>query len=83
MAQPHLKHFMKLDKQPLNALDPSTMIALGVGHSDLLTKSRTKGFASRADLAPPTMRPGCEQADACPSRVGGELHYKDGKVVKL
>lgn len=66
-----------------SALDPSAMIALGAGHHSLLTQSRTKGLASRADLAPQALRPGCEQADACPSRVGGDLHYKDGKVVIL
>ena len=65
------------------ALDPSAMIALGAGHASLLTQSRTKGFASRADLAPQALRPGCTQADNCPSRMGGELHYKYGKVVIL
>lgn len=64
-------------------LDPSTMIALGAGHHSLLTKSRTKGFASPADLAPQALRPGCEQADSYPSRIGNELHYLDGRVVLL
>lgn len=63
--------------------DPSVMIISSVGHHSLLTKSRTKGLSSRADLAPQALRPGCEQADKYPSRIGSELHYKNGKVVKL
>ena len=59
------------------------MIAPHIGDVSLLTQSRTKGLSSRADLAPQALRPGCEQADSCPSRIGNELHYPNGTKVTL
>lgn len=39
--------------------------------------------ASAADLAPPPMRPGSERAHELPSRIGDQLHYRDGRIVHL
>lgn len=49
----------------------------------LLTKSPTRQAGGSADLATPPIRPGGEQHLRPPSRVGDELHYRDGRVTTL
>ena len=39
------------------------------------------GMAGTGDLRPPVYRDGALDAYALPSRVGGRLHYPDGRVL--
>ena len=39
--------------------------------------------ASAADLAPPPLRPGSEDAHQFPSRIGDSLHYRDGRIDQI
>jgi len=39
--------------------------------------------ASAADLAPPPPRPGSLTALDCPSRIGDQLHYRNGRITDL
>lgn len=44
---------------------------------------RRNGHASAADLAPRTPRPGSEDAQRLPSRVGDRLYWPGGRVTDL
>lgn len=48
-----------------------------------ITGSQRRAVASAADLAPPPMRHGTDIALALPSRIGNELHYRDGRVTRM
>lgn len=50
---------------------------------ELLTRGQPRAAASAADLAPPAMRPGSEACLALPSRIGNELHYRDGRITSM
>ena len=62
---------------------PGEIIAPGCGDPRLLTRSPVRGLASAADLAPPALRPGAQDALAHPSRIGDRLHHRDGRVTDL
>jgi hypothetical protein len=61
----------------------SKVFASGVGDLGALTHSPSARAASHADLAPQSPRPGSQDALDCPSRMGDELHYRDGRVTTL
>jgi hypothetical protein len=49
----------------------------------LLTLGQPRAAASAADLAPPPIRPGAEACLELPSRIGQELHYRDGRITRM
>lgn len=49
----------------------------------LLTRGQPRAAASAADLAPPPIRPGAEACLELPSRIGQELHYRDGRITRM
>jgi hypothetical protein len=49
----------------------------------LLTRSPVRGAASAADLRNAPPRPGSDQHEAAPSRIGDRYHYRDGRVTEL
>ena len=67
--------------------DPGAALCVHTGAVDgalrLLTSSATRRAASHADLAPPALRPGAQDFLACPSRTGGRLYHRDGRVTNL
>ena len=48
-----------------------------------MTGSQRARAASAADLALPPLRPSCEAALECPSRIGDQLHYRNGRIVRI
>lgn len=48
-----------------------------------LTRGQPRAAASAADLAPPPIRPGAEACLELPSRIGQELHYRDGRITRM
>lgn len=64
-------------------LKPYEVLAPGVGDWRLLTSSPSARAASPADLAPPPPRLGSEDALRCPSRIGNQLVYRDGRITDL
>lgn len=59
------------------------MIEPACGSPALLTSSPPRGRASNADLKPQPPRAGSLQAQACPSRTGRRLTYRDGRTTDL
>lgn len=62
-------------------LDPDGQVRSA--SSDLLTRGQPRAAASAADLAPPPSRPGGDTCLALPSRIGQELHYRDGRITRM
>lgn len=59
------------------------LLASTMSGYEALTRGQPRAAASAADLAPPAMRPGSEACLALPSRIGNELHYRDGRVTSM
>lgn len=64
-------------------LAPSQVIHPHVGDWKRLMGSQSARAASAADLEPPPPRPRSLDHSQCPSRMGNELHYPDGRVTDL
>ena len=64
--------------------DPMAVLAPGKAFDvALLTRSPVRSLASHADLAIPAPRPGQDTNLGHPSRIGDELHYRDGSVTDM
>jgi hypothetical protein len=59
------------------------IIEPGCGDPRLLTRSPPHCIASVADLKTAPPRPGSLLALDCPSRIGNNLHYRDGRVLSF
>jgi hypothetical protein len=49
----------------------------------MISGGNRNGIAGTGDLRPQAMRPGCDDHQALPSRIGNRLHYRDGRVVHM
>lgn len=58
------------------AADPS-MVPL------MISGGNRNSLSGTGDLRPRALRPGSEQANALPSRIGSRLFYRDGRVETL
>jgi hypothetical protein len=72
-----------LPTQQPELLKPAEIIHPFCGDPRLLTRSPVRSVASAADLAPAAPRAGSEGALELPSRIGGRLFYRNGRVTDL
>lgn len=62
-------------------IDPHA--ASGRHGRNLLTRSIARQTMSHTERSPAALRPGSQDALACPSRIGNHLHHRDGRVTDL
>ena len=72
----------------ISALAPGLLELGGDGRissraADLLTRGLRHAAASTADLAAPPLRPGAQACVDLPSRIGNNLHYRDGRITRM
>ena len=83
-ADSYLPHHEPAPKGKPKPADPMAVLAPGKAFDvSLLTTSPVHRLASHADLAIPAPRPGQDTNLGHPSRIGDELHYRDGSVTDL
>jgi len=66
--------------EKLHEADPLAMAADATMLSGMVGCGNRNGLSGNTDRLPMAYRPGALDADACPSRVGGRLYYRDGRV---
>ena len=72
--------------QPVHTEIERRILALAASlreQTHLLTAGQRRNAASLADLAPPPMRPGTQEALELTSRIGDRLHYRDGRITRM